>query len=222
MNPDNNALERTYFIGGPPRVGKSILACAFAEKIHGNVVSTDSIRDAVKKACTDKDSDLFAVNAVQDMPEEEWVRVHKETPEVIVAYQNRESEALWPSLVAFCNNFCEDEMNHIIEGIGILPKLVAGMQHRPKHVVFVGNTSTEHLYAMMDYAKKFPEKDWMSAMQYSEERFKGMAHYIREMSLYLRNEANTHGFAYHEISDAHFEESIQEIIRAIIIQSSDD
>jgi KaiC/GvpD/RAD55 family RecA-like ATPase len=49
MRPENNALNRTYFVAGPPRVGKTLLSYKLAEKIKGHVVSTDAIRSAAKK-----------------------------------------------------------------------------------------------------------------------------------------------------------------------------
>ena len=96
MNPENNSLERTYFIGGPPRIGKSILAYALAKKLGGHVVSTDSIRNAAKKACTDKDSDLFIINKTENVSEEEWLKAHLERPGEVVSFQNKESVAGWP------------------------------------------------------------------------------------------------------------------------------
>lgn len=215
MNPDNGALARTYFIGGAPRVGKSILAYVLAGKLHGHVVSTDAIRNAAKKACVDKENDLFAVNKSKNVSEEEWLKNHLEKPEIAIEYQNRESKAVWPSLVSFCNSFCEDTAIHIVEGVAILPELVAGMKNRPEHIIYVGNTSESHIASMTDYANKFPEQDWMAAMGYSTQRIVGMANFIREMSLYFKSEAEKYGFKYYEINDADFEGSIAKIVEEI-------
>ncbi len=218
MNPDNNALARTYFIGGSPRIGKSILAYMLAKKVGGHVVSTDAIRNAAKKACSDEESDLFAVNKSENASEDEWLKNHLETPEVVVAYQNRESEALWPSIVSFCNSFCEDNALHIVEGVALLPSLVAKMKNKPAQIIYVGNTSESHREAMAEYAKKFPEQDWMAAMGYSSEKITGMANSVRAMSLYFKHEAEKHGFPYYEISDSDFEGSLAKIIEAIQTQ----
>jgi 2-phosphoglycerate kinase len=215
MNPENNALARTYFIGGSPRIGKSILAYALAEKLHGHVVSTDAIRNAAKKACVDKESDLFAVNKSEHVSEEEWLKNHLETPEVVIDYQNRESKAVWPSIVSFCNSFCEDAAVHIVEGVALLPSLVAEMKHKPEHIIYVGNTSDLHAEAMADHAKKFPEQDWMTAMGYGNGKIAGMANFVREMSLYFKKEAEKHGFPYYEISDTDFDDSIASIIEEV-------
>lgn len=216
MNPENNALERTYFLGGPPRVGKTILALALAEKVKGHFVSTDSIRNAAKKACSDKESDFFIINRTENVSEDEWLKNHLEQPEITLDHQNRESKAVWPSIVSFCNSFCEDDAVHVLEGVAILPSLVSAMKNRPAHVAFVGNTNTEHLKSMLDYADCFPEKDWMRELGYSAKRFEGMANFVRTMSLYFKAEAEKYGFPYYEVSDANFDDSIQEIVGKII------
>lgn len=212
MNPDNKALERTYFIGGVPRIGKSLLAYKLAEKIKGHVVSTDSIRNAAKKASGDKESDFFIINRTENIPDAEWLDQHINRPEEVVDIQNRESKAIWPSIVSFCNSFSEDSALHVVEGVALLPSLVAEMKHKPKHVVFVGNTSVTHLEAMLKYAKEFPEQDWMASMGYSEEKFKGMASFIQAMSGYFKREAEKYGFPYYEIDDVDFESSMEKVI----------
>lgn len=212
MNPENNALARTYFLGGPPRVGKTILAFALADKVHGHVVTTDSIRNAAKKACSDKESDLFIINRTEHVSEDEWFKNHLDHPEIAVDHQNRESKAFWPSLVSFCNSFCEDDAKHILEGAAILPSLVSEMKNKPEQVIFVGNTSEEHLQAMLEHATRFPDKDWMTQLNYSEKKIEGMASFVREMSLYFKTEAEKYGFPYYEISDNDFAGSLSRIV----------
>lgn len=137
---------------------------------------------------------------------------HLEQPDLVVDYQNRESKAIWPSVVSFCNSFSEDQAIHIVEGVALLPSLVAEMKHKPRHVIFVGNTSDSHVASMLKYAKDFPDQDWMASMNYSEEKFKGMASFIQAMSGYFKREAEKYGFPYYEIDDANFESSLEKII----------
>ena len=215
MNPDNNALDRTYFIGGAPRIGKTILSLALAEKVKGHFVSTDSIRNAAKKACKDENSDLFIINKTEHIPEEEWLKDHNELPEKVIEYQNRESIALWPSIVSFCNSFCEDNAIHVVEGVSLLPSLVDKMKNKPAHIFYVGNTSEKHAQSMLDFAKQSPQWDWMGASSYSDEKIRAMANFVRAMSLYFKNEAEKFGFPYFEIDDDDFGGSISKIIGSI-------
>ena len=212
MNPENNALSRTYFIAGPMRVGKTTLAYRLAEKIGGHVVSTDAIRNAAKKVCENKTGPLFRINTYNDLSEEEWLDRHFNHPEAVVQDLIGESEAIWRSVVSFCNVFCEDNARHIVEGIALLPHLVAGMDHRPEHIVYVGNTSSTHVDTMLDYGIENPEQCWMRAIGYSEERIRGMANLVFHLSLHLKAEAEKYGFRYIEISDEKFDQSVDQVI----------
>ncbi len=216
MSPDNQLPKRTYFIGGPPRVGKSLLAYRLAEKIKGHVTPTDAIRSAAKKACNDKTSNLFAINRHESLPEKEWLRQHFEEPRLVTETQNKESKAVWPSLVSFCNSFADDDAIHIIEGVALLPSMIAKMKHRPEHIVFVGNTNENHFKAMIDHAKLYPQRDWMTAMGYSDEKIRAMASFVLEMSQYFKQEAEKYNFEYREIEDNNFDSSLNRIIGYLV------
>ncbi len=169
-----------------------------------------------KRACPDKESDLFRINKENDLPEEEWLGNHLENPGGIVENQNKESIAVWPSILSFCNTFCEDGANHIVEGVALLPSLVSQMKDKPAHIVYVGNTSPKHFKHMLEYGQKNPEQDWMAAMNYSEKRIEGMANFVRSMSLYFKLEAEKYGFPYYEISDDDFQGSIDKILNFML------
>ena len=215
MKPDNNSLNRTYFIGGSPRIGKTTLAYALAEKIKGHVVSTDSIRSAAKKARLEKTGDLFRTNFYNNLSEEEWLERHLHHPEIAIDDQNKESAAFWTSIVSFCNTFCEDSAIHIVEGAHLAPSLVSAMENKPAHIIYVGNTNPDHYKSMVDYSQKNPEQDWMASLNYSDERLKGMANLVRHMSLHFKCEAEKYGFKYYEIGDDDFEKSISEIVKIL-------
>jgi 2-phosphoglycerate kinase len=216
MNPDNNALNRTYFIAGPPRVGKTLLSYKLAEKIRGHVVSTDAIRSAAKKACIQKTGDLFRTNKDNALTEQEWLDKHIGNPEIMLEDQNKESEAFWTSIVSFCNTFSEDNANHIVEGVALLPHLVAQMKNNPAHVIYIGNTNPNHLQSMIEFGQKFPQQDWMASMNYSRERIEIMAKFVNKMSYYFKSEAEKYGFSYYEIDDMNFQDSISRVIDEIV------
>lgn len=211
MDPDNNALDRTYFIAGPPRVGKTLLSYALAEKIKGHVVSTDAIRSATKKSSSDKTGDLFRTNKENALSEEEWFAKHLNTPEIVVEDQNKESIALWPSVVAFCNNFCEDHAVHIVEGVHLLPHLVSQMEHKPSHIVYVGNTNPNHIKSMIEYSANNQVVDWMASLGYGEDKIEIIAGFVKRMSEYFKIEAEKYGFQYFEMSDDDFNGSIEKV-----------
>jgi 2-phosphoglycerate kinase len=216
MNPDNNALNRTFFIGGPPRVGKTTLSYKLAEKVKGHVVSTDAIRSAAKKARENKTGDLFRTNFYNSISEDEWFRRHLEHPEIVVDDHNKEAAAFWSSTVSFCNTFCEDSATHIVEGAHLLPNLVSEMKDKPKHVIYVGNTNSHHSKHMLEYSKNNPAQDWMSSLNYSDKKIEAMANFVKKMSEYFKNEAEKYGFPYFEIDDEKFDESLEKICEFLL------
>ena len=76
--------DRVFLIGGPPRVGKSLLAGKLAKKLNAQIVSTDSIRHAAKKVVDNKDSDLFLINKHNELSEEAWVKLFTEHTEKVI------------------------------------------------------------------------------------------------------------------------------------------
>jgi 2-phosphoglycerate kinase len=211
MNPKNKALDRTYFIAGPPRVGKTLLSYTLADKIKGHVVSTDAIRSAAKKACVDKTGDLFRTNRENALTEQEWLRKHNENSEMMLEDLNKESVAFWTSIVSFCDTFCQDGANHIVEGVALLPSLVAEMESKPSHVVYIGNTNPNHIRSMIDFGQQFPEQDWMALKGYSQHRLEAMAKFVNNMSHYFKSEAEKYNFHYFEIDDEDFKGSLEEV-----------
>jgi 2-phosphoglycerate kinase len=169
----------------------------------------------LKKHISDKTGDLFRTNRENELSEEEWLKKFENVEDVIDG-QNKESIAFWNSIISFCNNFCEDNARHIVEGVALLPSLVSQMKNKPSHIVYVGNTNPEHLKSMLDFGRKFPEQDWMIVMNYSEKRIEAMATFVRAMSIYFKSEAEKYGFQYYEIDDLDFQGSIEKICKDIM------
>jgi len=216
MNPDNNALARTYFIGGSPRVGKTLLAHALASNVNGHVVSADAIRDAIKKVVVDTSSPLFGIDKLDQFPDQEWLNVYSTNPQQVVDTQNAESEICWEPIVSYASSFCEDDATHILEGVAVLPRFVHGMRNKPEHIIFVGNTSAEHFQSMIKYAQENPEKDWMSVMGYTEQKIQGVGVFVQKMSEYIREEAKKYGYKYYELDDSDFDDTIQAVVKDIL------
>ncbi len=215
MTPDNKALERTYFIGGPPRVGKTTLSYKLAEKIKGHVVMTDAIRNSAKKVCEDKNGPLFMINRYNEFTEEKWVDRFTNSPEKVIEDQANESKAIWRSVVSFCNMFCEDNANHIVEGVAIMPELVDSMKNKPSHVIFVGNTNNDHVETMLEYGRKYPEQCWMAYLGYSEDKIRAFANYVKHLSLYFKSEAEKYNFQYIEL-DGNLDKVIEDRVLPIV------
>jgi len=150
-----------YFVGGPPRVGKSIIATAITRQHGVSAVSTDSL-GAVLETVLDSESDpgLFAVNRFNDMAETDRIELLAGNPTKRIDYQLEESAAVWRAVVPFVLREQEERRDLVAEGVAVLPQLVnqlAGVDYR---VVFVGNQAHTQEHNIKRSARD-NEHDWM-------------------------------------------------------------
>lgn len=199
MNPANNSQHRTVFIGGLPRVGKTLVAHEIAKRVDGHITSTDWIRNAVKRSHPDRQGDLFLLQDMRSMSDAEFVELYDSGE--IIRRLAKQANALWPSIVSFCSSFCDDDLVHIIEGVALMPQLVASMEHQPNEVIFVGNTDEGHIDQVLQYAEENEGTDWMTALGYSDEKKRAVARGSVLISKYFKDEAAKYNLTYVELSD---------------------
>ena len=91
-----------YLLGGPPRVGKSIISKMITKKYCINVVSTDSL-GAVLENVLDPELEpgLFIVNRFNEMCVEDRIDLMAKNTTERINYQIDENRAL-----ESCNAFC--------------------------------------------------------------------------------------------------------------------
>ena len=85
-----------YFLGGPPRVGKSIIAKTMTRQHGVSAVSTDSL-GVVLEAVLDAEAEpgLLAVTRFNEMAEAERARFLAENTARRIEWQVEESAAVW-------------------------------------------------------------------------------------------------------------------------------
>lgn len=115
-------------IGGAPTVGKSYLARALSEDLKLPWISSDGIRDMMRRLVRHKDyPKLFNPEGTTA---EEFLRAH--TPQQIVDLEIEQSIEAWKGVKAFIDaDFTWKDF--IIEGVNILPKLVA--EYESEHTI---------------------------------------------------------------------------------------
>ena len=127
-----------YFIGGPPRVGKSIIAEAITRRHGVSAVSTDSLGEALE-AVLDPETEpgLFAISRFNEMPEADRIRLMAENPSERIDYQIEESTAVWRAVEPFVRREQEEGRDLVAEGVAVLPELVAvlPLEHVALHVL---------------------------------------------------------------------------------------
>jgi len=203
-----------YFIGGPPRVGKSIIAKAITTKHGISAVSTDSL-GAVLETVLDPEAEpgLFAISRFNEMAEADRIRLLVRNTTRRIDYQIEESAAVWRAVEPFVLREQDEGRDLVAEGVAVLPELVAQLEGVDYRVVFVGNQGQKQQENLKRSARE-NEHDWMRHA--SDEYIDAFAAFVVAMSSYIEKEAHRYGFEYIEMDSKPFNDVVAEVVAWLV------
>jgi 2-phosphoglycerate kinase len=191
--------KQIILIGGAPTTGKSTVAQALAQQLDLPWLSTDQIRNTMRVvADKDKYPDLF--NGGLDAE----TFLTSFTASEIVDKEIAQSEAAWLGIKAFIEEDYTWQKGFIIEGVNVLPHLVArDLSDNPNiRAVFLIDRNNERMHKVI-----YERGLWANAGDYPD--------YVKEMEMEwatlfgerLEEATKEHGFSLIEIhktdNDAH-------------------
>lgn len=202
----NLSMPTAYFIGGAPRVGKSLLAMQILQQHPMFALSADGVRDMLREIL--KPLDAPALFAIQNLAKNESAMAHflRTQSKEGIEMQNDESAIMWPSINALILSSLADGRDILVEGVEILPSTLAHVRY-PCKAVFLGNTSLEHANTIAEHAHDQPH-DWMH--QYANSTVEAWAGLTRSFSAFVKAEAKKHNMTYIETHDKNFQRSLAE------------
>lgn len=109
-----------YLIGGAPTLGKSTLAQMLSQYLGIPWISTDQIRDVMRRVA--KREDIPQLFPAKDYSVERFFAEFSAAE--IVQMEIEQGEAAWAGIVEFIENDYTWTNGFIIEGVNILPQLV--------------------------------------------------------------------------------------------------
>ena len=127
-------MNKIILIGGSPTAGKSYTARKISEELKLPWISTDTIREQMRWIVRKEDYQNLFQHGNAGMPAGPDKAVEfltHNTAEQIVEHQNKESEDVWKGV----RGFIESDYSwgdFIVEGVAILPKLVATQELKIK------------------------------------------------------------------------------------------
>jgi 2-phosphoglycerate kinase len=202
-----------FLLGGPPRVGKSIISSEIRKKYAVSVVSTDSLGAALENVLSAETvPDLFVFDRFNKMPLEERMKLIKKNPAELIDYVRRESRVVWRAVEAFIGRENDEGRDVLIEGVAVLPELISQLEDIPHRVVFVGNQGDNH----EENIKKFVEEnenDWMRDA--GDQYISAFAMFVKRMSVYIEQEAEKYGFEYIEMYKRLFRNITDEVSKSL-------
>lgn len=207
-----------FLLGGPPRVGKSIISSKIRQKHAVSVVSTDSLGAVLENVLSlESAPDLFVFDKFNKMPTAERVKLITKNPAGLIDYVRKESHVVWKAVEAFIRRENEEGRDVLIEGVAVLPELVSRLENIPHRVVFIGNQGKNHKENIKKSAKE-NEYDWMRDV--SDPYIDAFALFVKQMSAYIEQEAKKYGFEYIEMDEDLFANVTEEVMKSLGLNAS--
>jgi 2-phosphoglycerate kinase len=206
-------LVMIFLLGGPPRVGKSLISSEIRQKHAVSVVSTDTLGAVLENVLSPEAApDLFVFSKFNEMPMADQVKVMMTDSANLIDYARKESCVIWNAVEAFIRREKDEGRDALIEGVAVLPELVSQLEDIPHRVVFIGNQGENHKENIKKSAEE-NEHDWMRDV--SDQYISAFAIFVKRMSAYIEQEAEKYGFEYIEMDKVLFEDVTEEVIKSL-------
>ena len=211
-------LIMIFLLGGPPRVGKSIISKEIRQKHAVSVVSTDTLGAVLENVLSPESApDLFVLGKFNKMPMAERVKLITKNPTELIDYVRKESHVVWKAVDAFIRRENDEGRDALIEGVAVLPELVSRLENIPHRVVFIGNQGENHKENIKKSAE-VNERDWMRDV--SDQYISAFAMFVKRMSAYIEQEAKKYGFEYIEMNKELFGNVTEEVMKSLGLSAS--
>jgi 2-phosphoglycerate kinase len=206
-----------FLLGGPPRVGKSIISSEIRQKHAVSAVSTDTLGAVLENVLSPEAApDLYVFGKFSEMPMAERVRLITQDPAELIDYVRRESHVVWKAVEAFIRRENDEGRDALIEGVAVLPELTSQLDV-PHRAVFIGNQGENHKENIKESAEE-NEHDWMRDV--SDQYIGAFAMFVKRMSAYIEQEAKRYGFEYIEMDKALFGDVTEEVMKSLGLSAS--
>ena len=207
-----------FLLGGPPRVGKSIIANEIRQKHAVSVVSTDSLGAVLENVLSPEVApDLFVFDKFNKMPMTERVKLITKDPAGLIDYARKESHIIWKAVKAYSRREADEGRDVLIEGVAILPELISQLDDIPHRVVFIGNQGENHKENIKKFAEE-NEDDWMRDV--SDQYIGAFAVFVKQMSACVEQEAKKYGFEYIEMDKESFGNVTERVMKSLGLNAS--
>jgi 2-phosphoglycerate kinase len=206
-----------FLLGGPPRVGKSIISSQIRQKYAVSVISTDTLGAVLQNILSQEAvPDLFVFDRFNQLPMSERVKLIMNDPVEFFDYVRKESHIVWRAVEAFIQRENDEGHDALIEGVAVLPELVSQLEGVPHRVVFIGHQGENHQENIKQSAEE-NQHDWMRNV--SDEYISAFAVFVNRMSIYIEQEAKKYGFEYLEMGNGEFENMAEDVIKTLGLSS---
>lgn len=189
-------MNKIILIGGSPTAGKSFTARKIAESLKLPWISTDTIREQMRKIVRKKDfPNLFVHSEVTPNMAVDFLS--NKSAKEIVKHQNDESLDVWKGVSALIET---DYVwaDFIVEGVAVLPNLVkkVSVVNKEIKVVFLVEDNIQRIRKTI-----FTRGLWDDADKYPDDVKEKEVEWVIEFNNYIIRESKKYGFPVVKIGD---------------------
>jgi 2-phosphoglycerate kinase len=187
-----------YLIGGPPRVGKTILAESLARKKSIPYFSLDHVTSVIVPYLPAQEHSaqlpLRIARLDTNFSNDDFYARY--STEEIVGFYLRQAETCWPGIESFIKYAIQDDHDLILEGWQILPRLLRMM---------ITNDNQDKMKAMylykinveaiaVGFKTNTSKSDWVMRNTRDEGTYQAIAKMISHFGQYIEAEGRQYGF----------------------------
>src|SRR3990167_9850780 len=196
-----------YLIGGAPTTGKSTVAKLLAKEFSLPWISTDQLREIVKPY---GDKNRFpTLYDTTNLTAEEFLSMYSAEQRAEMGF--KQGDDVWPAVKGLLNNKSDWQRGGIVEGVNILPHLVAEENYVNKEKVkpiFLVDLDKERMSQVVYTRGLYDDAD-----KYSDDVKDKEVEWAMIFAQRLKKEAEKYGFPCVEISKT--ESDIDAIMRVL-------
>ncbi|AKM84209.1 TPA: hypothetical protein DCZ46_03945 [Candidatus Campbellbacteria bacterium] len=179
--------KKIILIGGAPTTGKSTMAALVAKHLNLPWISTDQIRETMRLVARREDyPKLFNIEGYDAQK-----FLTEFSASEIADIELEQSEAVWVGIKKFIENDYTWKKGFVMEGVGILPHLVAKDFSNNKEItsVFLVDEDADRIKDVI-----YNRGLWDDAKKYSDDLKPKEIEWVLDFSHKLRAEAEKYGY----------------------------
>lgn len=200
-----------YFIGGPPKCGKTTLAKKISKSFGIPWVSADTLQNVIKPYMNERDILKKFPSDHQRGKDNDEKYFKYSTLEIIEAYR-QQAKTVYQAINMFAACEIVDNNDFIIEGYHIEPGLVSELILKyPDKIISIFLVKHDKEKFICDIKKSTTSNDWILARTNKEETFQKIANMVCEYGDFFEKESNKYGFKTLDM-DNDFNDRIKEAI----------
>lgn len=190
------------------------MARAITCQLGISTVSTDSLGVVLETVLKpEAEPGLFAVSSFNQLAEADRIKLMIEEPTKRIDYQRQESTVVWRAVEPFILREQDEGRDLVVEGVAVLPELVALLEGVDHRVLFVGNQGPK-LGENIKKSARENKHDWMRHA--SDEYIAAFATFVATMSRSIEKEARRYRFEYIEMDGQPFNCTVAKVVNMLL------